>query len=71
MSKNVKKYENDEIVVYWDDSLCQHAGECVKGCPRVFNPERRPWIVLENDNIENIAKTIDKCPSKALSYKMK
>lgn len=66
-----KTYENDEIVVFWDPSKCQHAGECVKGAPLVFDPNKRPWITLENDSNENIIKTIQKCPSGALRFCIK
>lgn len=66
-----KAYENDGITVYWNSSLCEHAGNCVKGNKEVFNPKRRPWIILGNGDQNNIPEVIDTCPSGALKYQLK
>ncbi|NLC65486.1 MAG: (4Fe-4S)-binding protein [Clostridium sp.] len=71
VNKKVRKYETDEIIVYWEPDICEHAGECVKGAPKVFDVERRPWIKLDEEPYTKIENVIDKCPSKALSYKRK
>ncbi|MCW5519334.1 (4Fe-4S)-binding protein [Aureitalea sp. L0-47] len=65
-----KEYTNGELTVVWKPKLCFHAAECVKGLPDVFDPDRKPWIVAENGSTEDLKRTIDKCPSGALSYYM-
>ena len=67
----IKTYETDEIIVYWNAELCQHAAECVKGLPEVFEVGRRPWIMPDRAPAEEIARVIDRCPSGALSYEFK
>ena len=64
-------YENDEIKVFWDPSLCEHSGMCVRGDDNVFSPKRHPWILLKDAKAIEVAKIIDTCPSKALSYELK
>lgn len=66
-----KTYENDEIQVFWNPSICQHAGKCAKGNINVFNPKRRPWIDLSQAPAEEIAAILGQCPSKALQYELK
>jgi uncharacterized Fe-S cluster protein YjdI len=70
MVKNdlIKEYTNDEIAVVWKPSKCIFSGNCIKNNPDVFQPQRRPWIKLENSSTEKIIETINKCPSGALSY---
>lgn len=67
----VKTYETDDIIIYWRPEICQHAGECTRGLPEVFNVDRRPWVMPEKASAQEIAKVIDRCPSGALSYKLK
>jgi uncharacterized Fe-S cluster protein YjdI len=67
----MKEYSNDEITIYWDPKKCIHSRECVKCLPGVFDPHKTPWINLEGASSEEIMKAIDKCPSGALSYKVK
>ena len=56
--KHVKEYETDEIVVEWDSRLCYHSHNCVRALPQVFDPERRPWVMVE--------AAVARCPSGAL-----
>lgn len=65
-----KTYTNREITVTWDATKCIHSGKCVEGSPSVFKPREKPWINMEGGPSEPIMKTIDQCPSGALSYKM-
>lgn len=63
-----KEYSNGEITVVWQASKCIHSGNCVKNNPDVFQPKEKPWIKIDNSNTEKIIKTIEKCPSGALSF---
>ena len=69
--KGYKSYENADITIYWNASICEHAGNCVKGNSEVFNVNRRPWIMLGTGEHANIQEVIDTCPSGALKYKLK
>ena len=69
--KALKTYSNEEVTVSWDPSICIHAGECVRNARNVFKPKDKPWVKMENGTTQEITKAIDKCPSKALTYKKK
>ena len=63
-----KSYHNEEITVKWYARRCIHSAECIRRAPRVFDPRRRPWIVLENGDVDQIVRAIDACPTGALEY---
>ena len=67
-----KKYEytNGELTIIWQPSIRQHAGICVKMLPKVYNPQERPWIKIENATTDELIAQINKCPSGALSYRI-
>lgn len=64
-----KLYSNGAIEVSWEPALCQHTGICFRGLPGVFDPRRKPWIVLENGTGEQILAQVAKCPSGALKVR--
>ncbi len=64
----VKSYQKEDLEVKWKAELCIHSEKCAKGLPQVFNPDRRPWIDLDQASKEAIKKQVDACPSGALSY---
>lgn len=65
------EYSNNEIAVIWRPDLCVHAGICVKTLPNVYHPKEKPWIKPEQASTEELMNQINKCPSGALSYKLK
>lgn len=72
MEKEIKKeYSNGELTVVWKPQKCIHAAECVKTLPKVYNPNAKPWIAIENGTTEELKAQIMKCPSGALSYYLK
>ncbi len=71
LEKGYKAYENDEIIVFWNPKLCEHATECIRGNNKVFDPTRRPWVDISDASASEIASIIDKCPSGALLYEIK
>ncbi|WP_025730430.1 (4Fe-4S)-binding protein [Atopobacter phocae] len=71
INEGYKAYENEEVVVYWNPKICEHAGLCVGNDPETFDVNRRPWIKLDNQTGENIGKVINLCPSGALKYRLK
>lgn len=65
----IKEYSNGEITIVWKAGLCQHSGNCVRHLPVVFKPRESPWIQMGNATSAELANTVIKCPSGALSIK--
>lgn len=65
----VRRYaRGDGAAVTFEGALCQHAGECVRGLPQVFDTAKRPWIQPEHAPLDEIGTVIDRCPSLALKF---
>lgn len=64
-----KEYSNGEITIIWQSGKCTHSANCVKNLSSVFQPRTQPWIKMENGTTADIAATVAKCPSGALSIK--
>ena len=62
-------YRGADIEVSFDLDLCIHVGACLLGEPRVFDRDRRPWIVTDNAAADDVAKVVRRCPSGALQYR--
>lgn len=62
----VKAYTGKEIEVSFDPEICQHAGECVRGLPLVFNTKARPWINPDGASADEVEAQVARCPSGAL-----
>ena len=60
------RYEASHAIVIWDEGVCQHAAECVRRLPMVFDPKARPWIAAHAATFDALAATIAHCPSGAL-----
>lgn len=71
LNQGYKAYENEEVIVYWNPKICEHAAFCVKNDPQTFDVDRRPWIQLDYNSGEAIGKVINLCPSGALKYRLK
>ena len=71
MAEKVKEYESEKLTVVWKPEQCIHSEKCFKGLPGVFDPKGRPWVNVEGATDEEIQAQVDKCPSGALSYKLK
>ncbi|MDR1712280.1 MAG: (4Fe-4S)-binding protein [Propionibacteriaceae bacterium] len=65
-----KLYTGPIVDLTFDGDVCQHAGECVRGMPAVFNVHARPWANPEAANTPDLAallrEVIGRCPSGAL-----
>ncbi len=68
MSQTTMKYTKNDVTVIWKPDVCIHSAVCVKGLPGVFNPQRRPWIDMEQADTAAIIEQVRKCPSGAISY---
>jgi uncharacterized Fe-S cluster protein YjdI/CDGSH-type Zn-finger protein len=61
-------YANEVIEVHWEPKLCVHVRNCVRGLPRVFDSQRRPWIDVDAAAADAIAETVLTCPTGALHF---
>ena len=48
MKELTKEYTNGEVTIVWQNKLCTHSANCVRGLPEVFNARENPWIKPEN-----------------------
>ena len=62
----VREYATDEIVVEWDSRLCYHSHNCVRALPQVFDPDRRPWVMVDAASADEVEAAVARCPSGAL-----
>lgn len=60
------RYKGSDFVIEYDAGVCSHAGECVRGLPKVFLPGATPWVQPGDVSFEEAAAVIAKCPSGAL-----
>lgn len=67
----VKEYTNGDLTVIWKPKKCVHSEICIKTLPKVYDPNAKPWIQAENASIAALKAQISKCPSAALTYRMK
>jgi CDGSH-type Zn-finger protein/uncharacterized Fe-S cluster protein YjdI len=63
-----KQYTSPDITVSYHAKRCIHAAECAKRLAVVFDPNKRPWVQPQHAPAQQIADTIDHCPSGALFY---
>ena len=64
------EFKNSRITVRYDEAVCIHAGECVRGLPAVFDPMSTPWIDVNAAPPEAIMEVVRRCPSGALSVEV-
>jgi len=64
-----RKYTNGEITVYWKPGACIHASYCYRELIEVFDPGRRPWVDMNGATTEEIIRTVNMCPTEALTWK--
>jgi len=64
-----RRYTNGEITVYWKPDACVHATYCYRDLIEVFDPGRRPWVDMSAAPTEKIIRTVNRCPTEALTWK--
>ena len=50
----------------FDPGRCRHAAECIAGLPAVFDTGRRPWILPDRGDPEDVVRVVARCPTGAL-----
>ena len=63
-----KTYAGKDVDVSFDPEICEHAGNCVRGLPAVFDVKRRPWIAPDAAPRDDVVAQVKRCPSGALQY---
>jgi len=72
MSKKIQIYKGRAITVSFDPGRCIHAGNCVRGLPKVFRARTTdPWIHPDEAGPDALAVLIRTCPSGALTFRRK
>lgn len=61
-------YRGKHITIHDNRGICAHAGACTDNLSSVFKMGNEPWIDPDGAAVAEIIKTIQKCPSGALSY---
>ena len=70
MEKTIEYDKNGEVIVIWKPERCIHSGVCVKTLPQVYHPKEKPWVTPEQARGHELIDQIDRCPSKALTYRI-
>lgn len=68
--RSQQEYRGATVKVYFDSRTCIHAGDCLSRLPQVFDTSKRPWVKPNNAPAEQVIRTVDNCPSGALSYRL-
>lgn len=68
-SNRNRSYSNGEITVFWCARDCVHATTCYNSLRSVFDPLKRPWVNMGGAPTDQILEIIEKCPSKALTFR--
>jgi CDGSH-type Zn-finger protein/ferredoxin len=61
-------YTRDELTVFDNRGICQHAGLCTDALPAVFRTRQEPFVDLSGADKDAIIEAVKRCPSGALSY---
>jgi uncharacterized Fe-S cluster protein YjdI len=61
-----KRYTGTAVDVSYDAVRCRHAAECVRRLPAVFDTNRRPWILPDGADAEDVVRVVARCPTGAL-----
>jgi len=61
-------YAGKHITIFDNRALCAHAGFCTDGLKEVFRQNHEPWIDPDGAAVQDVIRTIERCPSGALSY---
>lgn len=59
-------YVNEYVRVEYFPDRCNHIGRCVRQLKEVFNPEKRPWVDLDQAEADRIVDVVQSCPTGAL-----
>jgi uncharacterized Fe-S cluster protein YjdI len=61
-----RRYRGEAVDVSFDSLRCRHAAECLRGLPAVFDAKRRPWILPDGAQPDDVVRVVARCPTGAL-----
>ena len=61
-----RRYTGAAVDVSYDAARCRHAAECIRGLPAVFDTGRRPWILPDGADADDVVRVVARCPTGAL-----
>lgn len=61
-----RRYTGDNADLTYNLKRCIHAKACVTRLAQVFDPDRRPWILVGDTPADDLTATVERCPSGAL-----
>jgi len=64
-----KVYRGRDVEVSFDLDICIHIAECLRGDPGVFKLDRRPWVLPDESEPDQVAEIVERCPTGALLYR--
>lgn len=68
IEEGYRKYYGKDIDVFFKKEICIHSQNCINCNPAVFNIERRPWILPDADQVEEVMRAVNSCRVAALQY---
>ena len=68
MTDRLHQYQGEAITVTWSKARCIHVADCLRRLGVVFDTGRAPWVLPDAASADEIAATIDHCPSGALHF---
>ncbi|SFR35617.1 CDGSH iron-sulfur domain-containing protein [Halogeometricum limi] len=68
MEEDRHEYRGTDITVVYDSNRCIHVRECVEGLSDVFDVSRRPWVLPDAADADEVAAVVERCPTGALHY---
>ncbi len=69
MVDRIHKYTGSQIEVTFEGKRCIHAAVCVRGLPHVFDKDKTPWIMPDQDTADRVAQIVLRCPTGALKFR--
>jgi CDGSH-type Zn-finger protein len=67
----IQVYDSKNVTVSFNRSICAGSANCVKKFPNIYTSESENWIHPDMGKLEEIIKSVEDCPSGALSYRLK
>ena len=61
-------YEGQQVTIFDNRGLCQHAGFCTDRLPGVFRAGAEPFVAPSGGRMDEIIMAVRDCPSGALSF---